>query len=182
MSVIASKSGWLVCAAALGCTLAAPLRAAEAVAVGDAAPALVARSFDDQAIDLAALRGQVVVLNFWASWCGPCRAEMPMLDALGREYRARGVVVLGMSADDRHDRKDALRAARAVSYPTGMLAEAQVNGFGAPRALPLTYIIAPSGVVAAVLRANQGQLSERELRAVVDAQLADAKAVATTTQ
>jgi thiol-disulfide isomerase/thioredoxin len=162
--------------------MAAPVRAADAVVVGAAAPALVAQSFDNRPIDLAALRGRVVVLNFWASWCGPCRGEMPMLDALAREYRARGVVVVGMSADDRHDRKDAQRAAQAVGYLTGMLTEARVNDFGEPRVLPLTYIIAPSGVVAAVLRANQGPLSERELRAVVDGQLVDKTSIAPRSQ
>jgi thiol-disulfide isomerase/thioredoxin len=135
---------------------------------GQAAPQLAGRSFSGEAFDLSALRGRVVVLNFWASWCEPCRAEMPLLDALQRDYRDRGVVVLGLSADDRHDRKDALAASGRVAYITGMLAEASSNGFGSPQALPLTYIIDRAGTVATVLRANRGALSAVELRTAVD--------------
>jgi thiol-disulfide isomerase/thioredoxin len=139
--------------------------------VGQPAPLLHARTFSGEVIDLATLRGKVVVLNFWASWCGPCRSEMPALDALSRDYRDRGVVVIGLSADDRHERKDALAAARGVSYLTGMLAEASTNGFGDPQVLPLTYIIGADGSLAAILAANRGPLSAAQLRAAVDARL-----------
>lgn len=141
-------------------------------AVGQPAPPLIARTFGGEKIDLAALRGKIVVLNFWASWCGPCRSEMPALDALYHDYRERGVVVIGLSADDRHDRKDALAAARGVSYPTGMLDEATTNGFGAPQVLPMTWIIGTDGTLAALLTANRGALSAAQLRAAIDARLA----------
>jgi len=141
---------------------------------GMPAPALAGRSFGGEAFDLSNWRGKVVVLNFWASWCGPCRDEMPMLDALQRDYRERGVVVLGLSADDRHDRRDALAASQGVAYMTGMLAESSVNGFGAPQMLPLTYVIDRAGKLSAVLRANRGALSAGELRVAVDRALGDA--------
>ena len=143
---------------------------APAPAVGQPAPPLIAQSFSGQAFDLSVLRGKVVVLNFWASWCAPCRSEMPLLEALQRDYRDR-VVVVGLSADDRHDRNDALKAAQAVSYLTGLLADAPSNGFGAPQMLPLTYVIDATGTVSAILRANQGLLSAEQLHAAVDAAL-----------
>ena len=141
---------------------------------GMPAPPLAGSSFSGEAFDLGNWRGKVVVVNFWASWCGPCRSEMPLLDALQRDYRDRGVVVLGLSADDRHDRKDALAAAQAVAYLTGMLSDCSSNGFGAPQMLPLTYIIDRKGTVSAVLRANRGELSAGDLRAAVDQALGDA--------
>ena len=168
-AITSERSLWF--AVVLMATAAWHASAAGAPELGQPAPALVVRSFSGEAIDLAALHGKVVVLNFWASWCGPCRAEMPLLDALYREYRDRGVVVLGLSADDHHDRRDALAAAHRVSYITGMLAEAPSNGFGAPQTLPLTYIIGRSGAVSALLRANQGPLSAGQLRAAIEAQL-----------
>ncbi len=167
LAVVTSAAAW-------------PAHASPALEVGQAAPALVARSFSGETIDLASLRGKIVVLNFWASWCGPCRAEMPVLDALYREYRDRGLVVLGLSADDRHDRNDALRAAQGVGYITGLLAEAQTNGFGAPQVLPLTYIIGRTGTLGAVLNANRGPLSAGQLRAAIEAQLDQSKAAAAT--
>ncbi len=141
-------------------------------AVGQPAPALIVRQFDGQDIDLAALRGHVVVLNFWASWCTPCRAEMPALDALAREFQGRGVTVIGLSADDRHDRRDALKAANGFHYRLGMLSDAATNEFGPPREIPLTYIIGRDGAIKAILRANQGAVSAEQLRGAVERELA----------
>ena len=159
-------AGWLAVVVGAG-----PVRAAAAPAVGQAAPALVARQFDGQALDLAAQRGHVVLLNFWASWCVPCREEMPQLDALAHEFRDRGLIVIGLSADDRHDRADAVKAARDYSYALGMLSEATRNDFGSPRSLPLTYVIDRDGVIRAVLSANRGPVSAEALRSAVTALL-----------
>jgi len=163
----------LACALRAGVVLllaALPSRAwaGPAPEAGAPAPALAGHSFNGEAFDLGNWRGKVVVLNFWASWCGPCRSEMPLLDALQRDYRQRGVVVLGLSADDRHDRKDARAASQGVAYLTGMLSDCSSNGFGAPQMLPLTYIIDRTGTVSVVLRANRGALSDGELRAAVE--------------
>jgi cytochrome c biogenesis protein CcmG, thiol:disulfide interchange protein DsbE len=168
----ATTSRLTLAAALLALALAVhvPTAQASVVTVGEPAPALIAQSFRGEKFDLSALHGKVVVLNFWASWCEPCRSEMPLLEALSRDYGDR-VVVLGLSADDPHDRRDALQAAERVSYITGLLSEARVNGFGAPQALPLTFVIAPSGTVSAVLRANQGAVSADRLRAAVEAAL-----------
>ena len=178
MSATASEVSW-AWIALFALVLAPHTWAGSTPARGMPAPALAGRSFTGEAFDLGNWRGQVVVLNFWASWCGPCRSEMPLLDALQRDYRDRGVVVLGLSADDRHDRKDALAASQGVAYMTGMLSDCSSNGFGAPQVLPLTYIIDRKGTVSAVLRANRGALSAGELRAAVDHALGDAAPAAT---
>jgi thiol-disulfide isomerase/thioredoxin len=169
MPAITSKGAFApllatLAALALG---ACPALAGELPAAGVPAPALVARQFDGQVLDLAAQRGHVVLLNFWASWCGPCRAEMPALDALAQELRERGLVVIGLSADDRHDRADALKAAKGLSYPLGLLSEATRNEFGSPRSLPLSYLIDREGVIRQVLSANRGPVSVEALRTAV---------------
>ncbi len=158
--------------------LALPVLGGGPPRAGQVAPALVARTFSGEPIALSALRGRVVVLNFWASWCVPCRQEMPALDALYKDRVEQGVTVIGLSADDRHDRAAAVRAASTVSYPVGLLSEATANEFGAPQVLPLTYIIARNGTIAAVLSANRGALSAAELQQMVSSQLAVASPAA----
>src|SRR5258706_10571892 len=104
--------------------LGMPALGAAPPAPGQSAPPLVGRTFSGAPIDLATFRGRVVALNFWASWCVPCRAEMPDLEALYRDLQDQGVTVIGLSADDRHDRAAACEAAGAVSYPLGPVSKA----------------------------------------------------------
>jgi len=117
------------------------------VRVGERAPALVAPRLDGSVFDLAALRGKVVIINFWATWCSPCRAEMPQLDAFYRRYRARGLELLGVSVDDAQDRDAVVRVMKSFSYPAALAAAAKVNDFGAPIAVPMTWIIDAQGGV-----------------------------------
>src|SRR5690349_13732340 len=83
--------------------------------VGRPAPPLVVQGLDGQRFDLATLHGKVVVLALWASWCPPCRAEMPVLEAFYRAHHAEGLEMLGLSADDPHDRGEVLKALHSVS-------------------------------------------------------------------
>jgi thiol-disulfide isomerase/thioredoxin len=158
------------CAVACGCTalLAAgpPALAGGALEIGHAAPAFAAPLLDGRQFELGALRGKVVIVNFWASWCAPCRAEMPLLDSFYQRYHARGLELLGVSVDDRHDRKEVLRIMRQFSYPAALAVEAKVNGFGPPLAVPMTWVIDPSGVLRARLLAANG-VTENSLSELV---------------
>jgi len=131
--------------------LAAVCAAARAVnappQVGAPAPALIVPQLDGTTFDLAAQRGKVVIVNFWATWCSPCRAEMPQLDAFYKRYRSRGLRLLGMSVDDTNDREAVLHIMKSFSYPAALAADAKVNGFGPPLAVPMTWIIDSTGVV-----------------------------------
>ncbi len=124
---------------------------ADAPAVGKAAPALVAPGLDGQTFDLAHERGKVVIVNFWASWCGPCRAEMPLLNRFYLAHRAEGLALVGVSVDEPHDRKEVEAIMRQFAYPAVLAAAARANDFGPPLAVPMTWIIDPSGVVRARL-------------------------------
>lgn len=125
--------------------------AGAAVETGQPAPALLVPQLDGTQFDLAAQRGKVVIVNYWATWCSPCRAEMPVLDSFYKRYHSRGLVMLGVSVDDAHDRPAVLALMQKLAYPAAMVADAKVNGFGPPLAVPMTWIIDPAGVVRARL-------------------------------
>ncbi|HET7755693.1 MAG TPA: TlpA disulfide reductase family protein [Steroidobacteraceae bacterium] len=130
---------------------AAPAVAGRGADVGSPAPAFIVPELDGQLFDLSAERGKVVIVNFWASWCSPCRAEMPLLDSFYKRYRERGLVLLGVSVDDRHDSKEVRRIMQQFSYPAALASDARVDGFGPPLAVPMTWIVDASGVVRARL-------------------------------
>jgi cytochrome c biogenesis protein CcmG, thiol:disulfide interchange protein DsbE len=138
----------------LGAACAAAGTPAVPVEVGRPAPALIVPRLDGRTFDLAALRGQVVIVNFWASWCSPCRAEMPQLDAFYRQHHAQGLELLGLSVDDPQDRATVAHIMKSFSYPAAMAVAAKVNDFGAPLAVPMTWIIDAKGVVRARLIAG----------------------------
>lgn len=137
---------------ALACALLTARAAADApLQIGQRAPALVVPLLDGRTFDLANEHGRVVVVNFWATWCSPCRAEMPRLDAFYKRYHGRGVELLGLSVDEANDRAAVADIMRHFSYPAALAANARVNGFGEPVAVPMTWIIDTHGVVRARL-------------------------------
>ena len=141
-------------------------RASAAADVGQAAPGLIVTEVGGSTFDLAALRGKVVIVNFWATWCSPCREEMPILDAFYRRQHDRGVELLGLSMDRSRDREAVRKLTQSVSYPIALASDAKVNGFGAARALPVTYVIDETGTVRARLPPD-APLTEKRLEEVV---------------
>ena len=138
-----------------------------ATEVGQPAPSLVVQELDGQTFDLGAVRGKVVIVSFWATWCPPCRAEMPVLDAFYRRYHGQGLEMIGLSADRPHDRSDVTKVMQSFSYPAAMLDDAKVNDFGTPGALPMTVVIDGQGMIRAQLTPDQTAVTEKSLSAAV---------------
>jgi thiol-disulfide isomerase/thioredoxin len=85
--------------------------------VGKPAPQLQARSLDGKPIDLESLHGKVVILDFWASWCIPCRREFPVLEKLSVEFRDQGLAVIGLDVDEQKSTLDEFLKSTPVSFP-----------------------------------------------------------------
>jgi len=155
---------WLVpslaSVAALGLVAQLALAATEA---GQPAPPLVAKELDGGNFNLAASHGKVVIVNFWATWCGPCREEMPALNAFYRQHHGQGLEMIGISADLPRNRRDVVKVMQDLSYPAAMLGDAEVNGFGRPSSLPITYVIDAKGVVRAVMTPDKVAITEQVL-------------------
>jgi len=113
------------------------------------APAFARTSLDNQRVELAGLRGHVVLLNFWATWCAGCLVEMPRFAEWQSKYKADGLTVIGVSMDD-----DSAPAAAQVhklqlNYPVVMGDEHLGLQYGGVLGLPVTYLIDRQGVIRA---------------------------------
>jgi len=135
--------------------------------VGQPAPALVVQELNGQPFDLSADRGKVVIVNFWATWCSPCRKEMPALDAFYKRYHSDGLEMIGISADSKHDRSDVKEVAQSLSYPVAMLNDAETNDFGDPDDLPTTWVIGRDGIVRAEFTPDKILVTAKSLDDVV---------------
>ena len=127
---------------------------------------------------LSALRGRIVILNFWATYCIPCRKEMPDLAAIQNEYAALGVQVVGASADEAGDRAKVLQFAKEtkINFPIWMGATtSDMMRFGLGGALPGTVVIAKDGRIAKVI---SGIVNPAELKKQIDAMLSSAEKTA----
>jgi cytochrome c biogenesis protein CcmG/thiol:disulfide interchange protein DsbE len=103
---VTRKSLWILILAGSACSSGDP--AYRPLSIGDQAPAFAAPTLDGDTLRLASLRGTPVLLNVWATWCPPCREEMPRLQALHERFADRGLRVIGVSVDSR-GAEDAIR-------------------------------------------------------------------------
>lgn len=131
--------------AALGWGLTHPANKAPATLVGHRAPELAIRTFDGNLYDLGTLRGTPIVLNFWASWCVPCREEAPVLDAAANRH-AGSIQFLGANFQDSDSAAQAYEAQVKDPYPVGPIIRGSYHDFGVT-APPETFFIDRQGNV-----------------------------------
>jgi thiol-disulfide isomerase/thioredoxin len=113
------------------------------------APALVRDDLNKHRIDLAAYRGKVVLLNFWATWCAPCQIEMPLFVDWQTRYGPGGLQIIGVSMDDDSTPVAELTRKHPVNYPIVMGDEQIGTSYGGILGLPVTFLIDRQGNIAA---------------------------------
>jgi thiol-disulfide isomerase/thioredoxin len=116
-----------------------------AATVSGPAPDFTLRSTDDSNLRLSEQRGQVILINFWASWCGPCRQEMPLLEEMQQKYEKLGFTVLGVNVDKDPAKADRILKDIPVSFPVLYDNEGVVSKLFDVNAMPTTVIIDRDG-------------------------------------
>lgn len=128
------------------------------------------KDMNGQEVNLASFKGKPIILNFWATWCGPCKAEIPALVALADEYRAQQLTVLGVSVDDSPEDLRKFAAEYKMNYPVlvGLGHDEFQERYESVIMVPITWFIRPDGTV---LKKHQGPATKAWLETQVKAML-----------
>ncbi|HEY2807198.1 MAG TPA: TlpA disulfide reductase family protein [Steroidobacteraceae bacterium] len=136
--------GALACCLA-GAALRPRMGRANDLHVGARAPAATLVTLDGARISTSELLGQVVILTFWATWCEPCRAELPLLSEYAKRHAQQGLTVLGFGLDTPDQLDSVRRVAAGLSFPVGLLAASSAPGYGRIWRLPVNFTIDRAG-------------------------------------
>jgi len=115
--------------------------------VGQSAPDFALKSAVGENVRLSELRGDVVMINFWATWCGPCRQEMPLLDDLYTRYERVGFSLLGVNIDDDSSRAMKMIEELGVNFPVLFDSKKDVSKLYEVEAMPVTVLVDRDGTV-----------------------------------
>jgi peroxiredoxin len=144
--------------------------AAQSLSVGARAPEIGLRDFNGQNVRMADLRGKVVIVDFWASWCAPCREELPVLNRLYSRYREQGLVVVGVSVDRTERNARGFLRRTPVDFRVVHDSAHAVAGRYNPPTMPSSYIVDRRGVIRHIhegFRSGDAAVIEREVRALL---------------
>jgi thiol-disulfide isomerase/thioredoxin len=113
--------------------------------VGERAPPATLVTLDGQKLSTPDLLGHVLILTFWATWCVPCRDELPLLSKYATEHADGGLKVLGFSLDSPEDMKSVRAVAQSLTFPVGLLAQSSAPGYGRIWRIPVSFTIDRGG-------------------------------------
>jgi cytochrome c-type biogenesis protein CcmF len=133
--------------------------------IGRPAPDFALTLLDGPMLALSDLRGQVVVVNFWATWCKPCQDELPDLQAVWEKYREQGVIVVGVAFDDDAGQVQEMATQFGLTYPVGIDTGSRISAAYGVTGVPETFVIDAQGKITRVFI---GQVSATQLQAELD--------------
>jgi cytochrome c biogenesis protein CcmG/thiol:disulfide interchange protein DsbE len=148
---IAAAVGVAVAAAAVVVAVIASTRGSEpGIAKGQPAPAIVGTDLDGNPVDLAALRGHPVLVNFWASWCGPCREEMPLLAAKAAAHAGSGLTILGVLSDDNLTSGRSFEQTYGATWPSVFDSDGSIKRAYRVVGRPQSYFLDANGILRSI--------------------------------
>lgn len=169
---MASRIFWLLILGFLGYRVWPQVAAAFAWSgEGTPAPEFRLQTLAGDSVSLADLEGKVVLVNFWATWCPPCRVEMPAFERVYRDRHDQGFEIVGLSTDRAGQRVvEDFISARALTFPNALATRQVVHDFGGVRVLPTSFLIDRQGRIRQQVR---GIFAEPALRLAVNRLLAE---------
>ena len=133
-------------------------------AVGDTAPNFQTFTANGQQVELAELRGQTVLLNFWATWCGPCRIEMPEFQQAYEAYADEGFVIVAVNNQETSEQVNAFGEELGLTFPLAMDLRGSIQEIYGVRSYPSTYLIDENGVI---IERHPGVLNVERIEAMI---------------
>lgn len=118
-----------------------------AIDTGDSVEEVTATLINGEIFKLSDHRGQVVMVNFWAAWCEPCRAEMPMLENYYQKHRKDGFYLLAINMDDFADQEIAIKVSKLYSFPIALRKDSNYKPLGRVWRMPSTFVIDKNGIL-----------------------------------
>jgi cytochrome c biogenesis protein CcmG/thiol:disulfide interchange protein DsbE len=135
--------------------------------VGQSAPDFTIQNIDGKNVSLSDFKGKIVILNFWATWCGPCQSETPFFEAVHKERASKGLVILAIDFKESPSTVKNFASTKGISFPILLDTEAKVSEkYCLPSALPITIFINSEGIIKA--RKVGAFRSQAEFESMID--------------
>jgi thiol-disulfide isomerase/thioredoxin len=143
------------------------------VLVGAPAPEVQAKLLNGtDSFQLSSHRGKVVIINFWATWCPPCKAEMPAIQAYFDKHKDEGLEILAISMDDNRDLAEVKKVAQQYTFLMAMKSESNFKGLGRIWRMPTTFVVDRAGILRKNGHVGDAEITSTELEALVTPLLA----------